>query len=241
MELQLTKISDFQTLPVLENTDWIPLIRYNSSLQAWLTYRFQLELLKGRDGKTSYEIALENGFSGTEVEWLASLQGPGGKSAYELAVQAGYQGTLEEWLNESAVAIDDLQTQIDALQTQLDGLKVYDPAGSWNGVPAVDTVILRHIISRRVRFEADFAGSNGWCGVQATAAADFLIKRWTPVEGLIDAGIMTYNPGSTGPTFSSVDNAPFTMEVGEVLIVVSPITADATLADLAFTFAGKRV
>ena len=45
--------------------------------------------------KTAYQIAVENGFQGTEQEWLNSLQG---KSAYELAVENGFQGTEQEWL-----------------------------------------------------------------------------------------------------------------------------------------------
>lgn len=34
---------------------------------------------KGKDGKSAYEIALENGFVGTETEWLESLKGLDGK------------------------------------------------------------------------------------------------------------------------------------------------------------------
>lgn len=64
-------------------------------------------------GKSAYEIAVDNGFSGTVEEWLASLKGEkgntgakgatgaagkDGKSAYELAVQQGFTGTLDEWL-----------------------------------------------------------------------------------------------------------------------------------------------
>ena len=58
----------------------------------------------GADGKSAYELAVANGYTGTEVEWLASLagetgaSGADGKSAYDLAVEKGYQGTLEEWL-----------------------------------------------------------------------------------------------------------------------------------------------
>ena len=33
----------------------------------------------GADGKSAYEVAVENGFSGTESEWLASLKGANGK------------------------------------------------------------------------------------------------------------------------------------------------------------------
>ena len=83
---------------------------------------------KGKDGKSAYEIAVENGFVGTEIEWLESLKGadgkdgtdglPGkdgidgqngadgqdgvngidGKSAYEIAVANGFIGTESEWL-----------------------------------------------------------------------------------------------------------------------------------------------
>ena len=38
--------------------------------------------LKGKDGKSAYQVAVDNGFSGTEQEWLNSLQGtqgPAGK------------------------------------------------------------------------------------------------------------------------------------------------------------------
>lgn len=76
----------------------------------------------GNDGASAYEIAVANGFVGTEVEWLASLQGEDGAdgaqgpqgiqgvqgndgsdgadglSAYEIAVNNGFVGTEVEWL-----------------------------------------------------------------------------------------------------------------------------------------------
>lgn len=51
---------------------------------------------KGDPGDSAYQVAVNNGFTGTEQEWLKSLEG---KSAYELAVGLGYTGTLEQWLN----------------------------------------------------------------------------------------------------------------------------------------------
>ncbi len=71
---------------------------------------------QGPEGKSAYQVALDNGFVGTQQQWLDSLKGqdgqngsngqngsPGqdgddGKSAYELAVDQGYSGTLEQWL-----------------------------------------------------------------------------------------------------------------------------------------------
>lgn len=77
----------------------------------------------GQNGFSAYEVAVANGFVGTEAEWLASLVGtpgadgqdgqdgadstvPGpkgddgsdGLSAYEVAVSNGFIGTEEEWL-----------------------------------------------------------------------------------------------------------------------------------------------
>lgn len=61
----------------------------------------------GPAGQSAYDIAVANGYVGTETEWLASLQGangaPGadgaaGQSAYQEAVANGFVGTETEWL-----------------------------------------------------------------------------------------------------------------------------------------------
>lgn len=61
----------------------------------------------GSDGASAYQVALANGFIGSEAEWLLSLEGdpglPGsdgidGKSAYQQAVDNGFAGTEAEWL-----------------------------------------------------------------------------------------------------------------------------------------------
>lgn len=53
---------------------------------------------KGDPGKSAYEVAVDNGFEGTEMEWLASLTGSAGDSAYAIAVQQGFVGTEDQWL-----------------------------------------------------------------------------------------------------------------------------------------------
>lgn len=73
----------------------------------------------GSDGLSAYQIAVNNGFVGTESAWLASLEGPqgiqgvkgdtgsqgltgaagaDGDSAYQVAVTNGFTGTESEWL-----------------------------------------------------------------------------------------------------------------------------------------------
>lgn len=53
-------------------------------------------------GKSAYEIAVENGFCGTEQEWLDSLKGQDadniGISAYDVALNSGLVSNEEEWL-----------------------------------------------------------------------------------------------------------------------------------------------
>ena len=38
--------------------------------------------LKGADGKSAYQLARDNGFSGTETEWLESLKGQAGQTPH---------------------------------------------------------------------------------------------------------------------------------------------------------------
>ncbi len=54
------------------------------------------DLTGGVQSKSAYEIAVENGFEGTEAQWLATLSN--GKSAYQIAVENGFTGTETEWL-----------------------------------------------------------------------------------------------------------------------------------------------
>lgn len=51
------------------------------------------------NGLSAYEIAIKNGYVGTEAEWLKSLKGSDtGKSAYQVAVENGFTGSETEWL-----------------------------------------------------------------------------------------------------------------------------------------------
>lgn len=54
--------------------------------------------LLGPEGKSAYEVAKKNGFTGTEAQWLVSLTGKDGDSAYDIAVDGGFKGSKEDWL-----------------------------------------------------------------------------------------------------------------------------------------------
>ncbi len=62
-----------------------------------------------RDGLSAYQVAVQNGYTGTELQWLASLRGKIGMSAYQVAVDNGFEGTPEEWLkslNAYSIAVE---------------------------------------------------------------------------------------------------------------------------------------
>ena len=60
--------------------------------------------LDAKGGKSAYEIALDNGFEGTEAEWLESLKGKDGESLhildiYNAAILSGeLEGTLMQFV-----------------------------------------------------------------------------------------------------------------------------------------------
>jgi hypothetical protein len=57
----------------------------------------------GKDGKSAYEIAVENGFVGTEEEWLESLKGekgdPGDVAASDVSIYQDYSPIIEGFKN----------------------------------------------------------------------------------------------------------------------------------------------
>lgn len=58
--------------------------------------------------KSAYQVAVDNGFTGTEIDWLKSLQGANGsdgrdldiEEVYDVAVKNGYEGSFLEFLKE---------------------------------------------------------------------------------------------------------------------------------------------
>lgn len=53
---------------------------------------------QGENGKSAYELAKEEGYTGTQKQWLDSLKGTAGKSAYQIAKDNGLAGDETKWL-----------------------------------------------------------------------------------------------------------------------------------------------
>lgn len=54
--------------------------QFSKSEQTFQADYSSLQTIHGKDGKSAYEIAVDNGYKGTEAEWLESLRGKDGIS-----------------------------------------------------------------------------------------------------------------------------------------------------------------
>lgn len=54
---------------------------------------------EGHDGKSAYELWLDEGHEGSVEDFLNSLIGENGKSAYELWLELGNEGTIQDFIN----------------------------------------------------------------------------------------------------------------------------------------------
>jgi len=59
--------------------------------------------LQGKDGKSAYEIAVQNGFSGSESEWINSLAGRPGDTPYIGANGNWFIGAVDTEIKAGAI------------------------------------------------------------------------------------------------------------------------------------------
>ncbi|MBQ8749104.1 MAG: trypsin-like peptidase domain-containing protein [Clostridia bacterium] len=93
-------------------------------------------------GMSAYEIAVKNGFTGTEEEWLESLKGEDGAyagqglSAYEVAVENGFVGSEAQWLASLNNFEDAFQLSMNKCLTSVVSIRasVTDGTSSGSGV-----------------------------------------------------------------------------------------------------------
>jgi hypothetical protein len=161
----------------------------------------------GADGDSAYQVALDNGFVGTEPQWLASLVGPegdqgvqgvpgndgapgvDGDSAYEVAVTNGFIGTESAWLA-SLVGPEGPQgdegIQGDPGTPGDDGLSAYDLALD-NGFEGTISEWLESLVGPE--------GPQGIQGVPGEDGADGEqgIQGETGLPGTSGPGFLTYS------------------------------------------------
>lgn len=106
----------------------------------------------------------------------------------------------------------------------------YDPAFLFTGAPS-NSQTLRMVASRAFDSAASFAGTVCSAGTAATAQSDFLVKK----NG---STVATLRFAASGTTCSIVTPSTTAFAAGDVLTIVAPSSADATLADVAISILG---
>lgn len=152
---------------------------------------------------SAYAIAVQNGFQGTEQQWLESL------SAYGLAVKDGFAGTLTEWL-ESLHATDD---QVAAyLISHPEVLQQMNPMrGSVNTLaqlPTSGNAVNDTYYVQSEKYPVTWTGSE-WVrsGINETDYADELAETKAKLaavksvhDGLEKAALFTWENGNLAPS-----------------------------------------
>jgi hypothetical protein len=148
-----------------------------------------INLATGSTGLSAYQIAVNNGFVGTEVEWLASLQGINGVdgangidglSAYQIAVNNGFSGTEAQWLAslQGANGADGLSAYQIAVnngftgtETQwlasLQGINGVDGANGIDGLSAYQIAVNNGFTGTETQWLVSLQGTNGIDGLSA--------------------------------------------------------------------------
>lgn len=106
----------------------------------------------------------------------------------------------------------------------------FDVGGSFGGVPGVSVVIFQFLFTRAVNFPTNLTLSQGKASVAATAQTDFDLRK-----NNVSFGTMRFAALGTTSTFIT---SATSFAAGDEITVISPNPADATLANLSFTFAG---
>jgi len=104
-------------------------------------------------------------------------------------------------------------------------------SGSYIGKPSASLVLQSYVFAAPMIFPAGFSGSRGTAATAASTATTFNIQKNNTI-----VGTMIFAASATTAMFAMSTATLFT--TGDVLTVVAPATADASLANLAWTFTG---
>lgn len=184
------------------------------------------EIPRGFDGKSAYQIALDNGFEGTEEEWLESLKGepgsggagsgepgaPGadgedGKSAYEIAVDNGFEGTEIEWLESLKGAPGYTPIKGTDYFTDSDIQQVAEEAAELISIDSVDP--------DKVVFTDDVLTSYAVGNIKLTNGVGILANKGDTLSDMLEkVWLKESNPSIAQPSVSITFNQSGSYEVG---------------------------
>lgn len=120
--------------------------------------------------------------------------------------------------------------------TKYVGAALYDIAGSTAVKPTNAAILMRFVAVRAFTIEQNFTGSTASCTYGSTAGINYAIQRNGALIGNL------YWPANTAAgTFNATEVSTHSFNIGDVLTVVTPVTADSVHDELAFTFSATAI
>lgn len=174
------------------------------------------------DAIALYQIVVSGGAVTSYTDYRTTDYGRGGSSSISSLPNGGTAGQ---------VLVKDSGVDYDASWAS----PPIDISAFYPGAPTASAKILRIPVARAVTFPANFSGSYAKAGTAATGSTAFDVQK---NGGSI--GTITFDAAGSSATFTTSGGTAQTLAAGDVLAIIAPGSADATLADIGFTLAGTR-
>lgn len=178
---------------------------------------------KGETGASAYEVAVENGFEGTEEEWLASLKGAKGEAGKDFKIVKTYASVAEmeaDFSNPDSIVVEGEFVAISSNVEDPDNAKVYvkgatafsfvtDLSGAQGikGLSAYEVAVENGYEGTEEEWLASLKGANGTRGAKWYTGTDLTGTDVTAgiVESITDALVDDmYMNTTTGETYKAV-------------------------------------
>ena len=171
----------------------------------YLATEYYVDYAVAHGAKSAYDIAVDNGFTGTEEEWLASLHGKDGTnglSAWELAIQQGITNlNLYEWLQSlqgkdgySAYQIALSHGFVGSEDEWLTSLRGEDGQDGAEGKSAYDVAVIEGFTGTQSEWVASLKGEVGATGATGPQGAGAkILGSYDTYQELLDATADTFN------------------------------------------------
>lgn len=142
-------------------------------------------------------------------------------------------GADELLIYDSSIATYKKITRANFLSGVATAEQPYDIGGTFNGSPTDSLIILRYPMPRSVIFPSSLTSSLMIADTAATAETVFSLQK-----NDVEFGTATFAASGTSATFAATSETVFL--AGDILTIVAPASADATLADLGWAIVGTR-
>ena len=215
-------LSDYATEELVEEM-YAEMQKTDAELRDLINNMAEGNGVKGDDGKSAYESAVENGFEGTEQEWLKSLigpQGPQGEKGDSFKFEdftpeqlqslrgpqgpqgeAGPQGEKGEMFKIEDLTEEHLAELTQGLQHGLDGKNAYEIAVE-NGFEGTEQEWLKSLIGPQgPQGEAGPQGPQGEAGPQGPQGERGFsaYQAWRTIEGNENGTVEEFMESLRGP------------------------------------------